>query len=461
MAPAMENQTNVAGPPVEEELPGRLHFHLELGAVFIPLLSVLLGAILVIAGRKPSAVTPLQQKWRRLFLTLFVADIVIAGCLGYMLANGDRIERSGKPTREAPAPRIGILFEPDATKTEPRVREVLPNSPAERAGLQAGDLIERVDDLPVETSEELRNSIRTGRAGVTRALIVRRGETTVGVSVVPELPPEEKAKGLFEPRPGSERAGWEGVFILFLPAGALVMICGFASRLRDRSGVVVWRGFLLASIGSFALSIGSLYLLKAILGGASMGIALIAMLVQMAALLGLTFLARAWTGRNVRATLEPVLPLSSPHAGLLGLYYLITGFPRVSILLWTADQLLLGGRAAAKIQTLDVIASSHLGVLGTCLFVFVVALLGPFAEETLFRGYLLPRLAAQWGNGRALFVSSLLFALFHPHYGLFMPVVFLYGYVFGWARLRSGGIGAPFFLHMSVNGFVSALMLLR
>jgi membrane protease YdiL (CAAX protease family) len=39
--------------------------------------------------------------------------------------------------------------------------------------------------------------------------------------------------------------------------------------------------------------------------------------------------------------------------------------------------------------------------------------------------------------------------------------VFLYGYVFGWARLRSGGIGAPFFLHLCVNGFVSALMLLR
>src|SRR5205823_3105863 len=106
------------------------------------------------------------------------------------------------------------------------------------------------------------------------------------------------------------------------------------------------------------------------------------------------------------------------------------------------------------VQVLEQLASQHLGVLGTCLFVFDVVLMGPLAEESLFRGFLLPRLAAQFGNGAALVVSSLLFMLIHPHYGPFMPMIFFYGYVFGWARLRSGSILPSYLLHLSVNGFV-------
>jgi len=42
-----------------------------------------------------------------------------------------------------------------------------------------------------------------------------------------------------------------------------------------------------------------------------------------------------------------------------------------------------------------------------------------------------------------------------------MPMVFFYGFVFGWARLRSGSILPSYALHLSVNGFVSAMMLAR
>jgi membrane protease YdiL (CAAX protease family) len=90
-----------------------------------------------------------------------------------------------------------------------------------------------------------------------------------------------------------------------------------------------------------------------------------------------------------------------------------------------------------------------------------VVMLGPLAEELLFRGFLLPRLAAQFGSSAALILSSMLFMLIHPHYGPFMPMVFFYGFVFGWARLRSGSILPSYALHLSVNGFVSAMMLAR
>ncbi|RPH38815.1 MAG: CPBP family intramembrane metalloprotease, partial [Planctomycetota bacterium] len=165
--------------------------------------------------------------------------------------------------------------------------------------------------------------------------------------------------------------------------------------------------------------------------------------------------------RDVPPPPDPLPRLHPVRAALLGVFYLITGFPRVTILLFTADQILLGGATSAETQALEVLATSPLGVLGTCLFVFVVVFLGPLAEEKLFRGFLVPRLAAQWGSGPAMAISALIFGLFHPHYGLFMPIVMLYGYIFAWARLRTGGIGVPFVLHVMVNGLVSIILLTR
>ena len=66
-----------------------------------------------------------------------------------------------------------------------------------------------------------------------------------------------------------------------------------------------------------------------------------------------------------------------------------------------------------------------------------------------------------WGSVASLLVSSLLFALFHPHYGLFMPIVLLYGGVFAWARLRTGRLVVPVLLHTLVNGLVTTIIFLK
>jgi membrane protease YdiL (CAAX protease family) len=58
-------------------------------------------------------------------------------------------------------------------------------------------------------------------------------------------------------------------------------------------------------------------------------------------------------------------------------------------------------------------------------------------------------------------MSSVLFGPAHPHYGLYVPIVVFYGWVFGWARLRSGGVGTSVALHMSVNAVACALLFLR
>ncbi|MBV8880976.1 MAG: CPBP family intramembrane metalloprotease, partial [Planctomycetaceae bacterium] len=89
-----------------------------------------------------------------------------------------------------------------------------------------------------------------------------------------------------------------------------------------------------------------------------------------------------------------------------------------------------------------------------------VALLVPLAEETLFRGYLLPRLAKQWGEIPGLLTSTLLFTVLHLRDGPFLPLIFLYGWVFGWARLRSGSIVSSAALHMVVNSVAATGILL-
>jgi membrane protease YdiL (CAAX protease family) len=157
---------------------------------------------------------------------------------------------------------------------------------------------------------------------------------------------------------------------------------------------------------------------------------------------------------------DPLPPMPPGKAALQGLFYMIAGFPRVSILLFMMDHLVFQGRGVGR-QVLDELASQQLGVLGTGFFILDVVLVGPLAEELLFRGYLLPRLAAQFGSSAAMIVSAMMFMLIHPHYGPFMPMVFFYGYVFAWARLRSGSIVPSYLLHLAVNGLVSAMMLLR
>lgn len=82
--------------------------------------------------------------------------------------------------------RLGVTVE-DADSDQARelgvarregalVTQVLDDTPAERAGLRAGDVVTRVDDTPVRDSDDLVRAIRTAGANVTLT-VVRRGTT--------------------------------------------------------------------------------------------------------------------------------------------------------------------------------------------------------------------------------------------------------------------------------------------
>jgi membrane protease YdiL (CAAX protease family) len=77
-----------------------------------------------------------------------------------------------------------------------------------------------------------------------------------------------------------------------------------------------------------------------------------------------------------------------------------------------------------------------------------LVVIAPFVEELLFRGLLLPAWAARWGAGKAVVVSSLVFALLHPNEPL---GAFAFSAVLGIAFLVSGSLWLPFLAHAAGN----------
>ncbi|MBI5420303.1 MAG: RIP metalloprotease RseP [Deltaproteobacteria bacterium] len=80
-----------------------------------------------------------------------------------------------------------IVFLGGVPVLTPRIGNVLPDSPAARAGLAAGDVVVRVGGEAVATWEELAARIRQEGAGRELTLTVRRGEKEFTVKVVPEI----------------------------------------------------------------------------------------------------------------------------------------------------------------------------------------------------------------------------------------------------------------------------------
>jgi regulator of sigma E protease len=69
----------------------------------------------------------------------------------------------------------------------PKIGDVMPDTPAARAGLKAGDLVVRVGEKNIATWEELAAGIRASGAGKELPLTVRRGEEEFRVTVLPEI----------------------------------------------------------------------------------------------------------------------------------------------------------------------------------------------------------------------------------------------------------------------------------
>jgi tetratricopeptide (TPR) repeat protein/membrane protease YdiL (CAAX protease family) len=87
-----------------------------------------------------------------------------------------------------------------------------------------------------------------------------------------------------------------------------------------------------------------------------------------------------------------------------------------------------------------------------------IVIVGPMAEEIIFRGLIYGALEKRVRVFGAMLISSLLFALAHLQVTHFIPI-FCLGMVLSWARWKSGSLGLPILLHVFNNGV--ALLLLK
>lgn len=97
----------------------------------------------------------------------------------------------------------------------------------------------------------------------------------------------------------------------------------------------------------------------------------------------------------------------------------------------------------------------------------------PFAEEFLFRGFMLTAFSIRWGFRAAIVIQATAFALVHlAHYGLqpfqpaliavWLPSMFVVALFFGWLVRRSGSIWCVILSHsifnLAMNGVVFLML---
>jgi len=96
---------------------------------------------------------------------------------------------------------VGIEFEP-AENNLPRIRRVAPNSPAERARLDAGDILIAMNDERL-TFENFRSRLHSHSIGQTIKLTVLRNQRLINLNIVPAEFQEERwqLNEVFRPTP--------------------------------------------------------------------------------------------------------------------------------------------------------------------------------------------------------------------------------------------------------------------
>lgn len=438
----------MARPPPEAHV-----FHVALAAVALPVLSLPLVWAAAIWAVRRARITR-ARTWPRRFLALAGLDTLVALAVVGMLVLLPAPPGVGAPA-PPPGPVIGVSMD---AKVDGGVR-VTPRegSPAEAAGVRPGDVVLAVDGEPTPTTDALRAAVVEGPIA-PRTLRVRRGGDELELAVTPTrgtsagtLRPG--SRGLFVPTSAmtptecavaevpQARAGPTAAFLGV--ALALLVLVGFVAR-GHRPVVVLGAAVVIFALATLAGS-GTRASVCAVSGGHAPGGLLLGLLAHGVALA----LGGAWLARRhgERGSLLDALP--RPQVYAQSLFYALAWVPRVAIVSW--GLLGVAGLLAQTGSPLEAFTESELGVLGVALLMLGGALLGPLAEELLFRGALLPWLARATTPWRAIALSGALFGALHVHHGpsIVGPVVL--GMILGWARARSEDLVVPVLLHVTFN----------
>ncbi len=96
--------------------------------------------------------------------------------------------------------------------------------------------------------------------------------------------------------------------------------------------------------------------------------------------------------------------------------------------------------------------------VGVALFILIVAVGAPIAEEIFFRGLLQRSLLRRFGPIAAVALSALIFGLTHFEL-LQLPALIGFGVVLGVLAVRTGRLGPGIFAHLSFNAVTVVALL--
>jgi len=68
----------------------------------------------------------------------------------------------------------------------------MPNSPAAKAGLRAGDVIHKINSQPVKNAEDVQKSVEAARVGSDLQVELRRNQKDIDVTVQPGALPTQR-----------------------------------------------------------------------------------------------------------------------------------------------------------------------------------------------------------------------------------------------------------------------------
>jgi membrane protease YdiL (CAAX protease family) len=419
--------------------------------------------------------------WKPLFL-LAIGDcalsILVTAGVASVAIRGGGVHRVIERT-DVPSAKIGVMAgDVEEIGEGARIGLVLPDSPAARAGLLAGDVIVSAGGARIADFGSLKASIAATTPSTSIALEVVRGGEQRTLSVIPGEVPDApanlatvarrhaagKPRELFEPsgrcpridRSPSQRMGWA---IVGLIAGALAIV----ARIRGRPSIAsAWGAVFVALTAGDALAVAGFLGACVELGGLTSGGIVLTIAFAVLWRLAVAWLALRSNPHEARARDDgdPGL-LSAPQAFARGVLYLVGFMVRLALVVF-AFRAITGVELGSPTNIAATVANEGWPFVARALIAVIIAIVGPVAEEILFRGILLPAIADRIGAVRAAIGTSAVFAVAHlTTHGPWIAVAFIYALVLSWARIRTGGLKASIALHVLINASAITAALIR
>jgi len=157
-----------------------------------------------------------------------------------------------------------------------------------------------------------------------------------------------------------------------------------------------------------------------------------------------------WAVRRARAPLAEVFPFRRVHLGRVWPAALTVGGAAILF-----SELVNVIHRAFAIPQVPIDPNNLFGGLEGMFWATVVfvVVLGPVAEELLFRGVILRGFLSRYTTRKAIVISAALFGVVHVN-PLQFPVAMVLGMLFAWWRVRTGSLALPLSGHALYNSLI-------